>query len=132
MQRARFSRRVVAFDMEEAAREAGTAMSAVMFGAIAGSGVLPLERAVCEAVINEGERGARASLAGFALGIAAVRRDAESRRVAARDARDDRARLAIASSISRMPRTAICTSSASPRARPRNGRAIPAHRTTLR
>ncbi len=31
----------VAFDMEAAAREAGTVVSAVMFGAIAGSGVLP-------------------------------------------------------------------------------------------
>jgi indolepyruvate ferredoxin oxidoreductase, beta subunit len=74
-----FSRRLVAFDMEQAAREAGTAMSAVMFGAIAGSGVLPWEHAVCEAVINEGERGARASLAGFALGIAAAQADAASR-----------------------------------------------------
>ena len=80
-----FSHRVVAFDMEEAAHEAGTAMSAVMFGAI--SGVLPWERAVCEAVIGEGGRGARASLAGFALGIAAAQGQGESRELP-RETRD--------------------------------------------
>ena len=73
-----FSRRLVAFDMEVAAREAGTATSAVMFGAIAGSGVLPWERDACERVIGEGERGARASLAGFARGFAAAQGGAEA------------------------------------------------------
>ena len=43
-------------------------INAVLFGALAGSGVLPLPRAACEDVIRKGGRGAEASLKGFALG----------------------------------------------------------------
>lgn len=67
-----FSRTLVAFDMERAARETGTVTSAVMFGALAGTGVLPFGRDVCEAVIRQGERGVEASVAGFARGFAAA------------------------------------------------------------
>jgi len=70
------SRRLAAFDMERAAREAGTVMSAVMFGAIAGSGVLPFGREPCESAVREGIKGATTSLAGFALGFDAVEREA--------------------------------------------------------
>ena len=74
------SRRAVTFDMEATAREAGTIVSAVMFGAIAGSGVLPFTRADCEAVIDASERGAEASRKGFAAGWAAgVDADAPAR-----------------------------------------------------
>jgi indolepyruvate ferredoxin oxidoreductase beta subunit len=68
----RTSRRAVTFDMDAAAREAGTIVSAVMFGAIAGSGVLPLARADYAAVIDASERGAAASRKGFAAGWSAV------------------------------------------------------------
>ncbi len=68
----RTSRRAVAFDMDAAARGAGTIVSAVMFGAIAGSGVLPFARADYEAVIDASERGAAASRKGFAAGWSAV------------------------------------------------------------
>jgi indolepyruvate ferredoxin oxidoreductase beta subunit len=61
----RHSREHVVFDMAQATREAGTVVSAVMFGAIAASGVLPLARADCEAVIRAGGRSAEASLRGF-------------------------------------------------------------------
>ena len=61
------SRRLAAFDMERMARDAGTSPSAVMFGAIAASGVLPLTREQCEATIRQSGRGAEASLRGFAL-----------------------------------------------------------------
>jgi indolepyruvate ferredoxin oxidoreductase beta subunit len=40
----------------------------VLFGAIAGSGVLPLARAACESAIRGAGRGAEASLRGFAAG----------------------------------------------------------------
>lgn len=63
------ARRLVTFDMDEAARQAGTAVSAVMFGAIAGSDVLPFGREACEAVIGEAGVGVEASLRGFALGM---------------------------------------------------------------
>ena len=64
----RHSARLVAFDMDTAARAAGTVVSAVMFGAVAGSGLLPFARDVFEAVIRAGGRGTEASLAGFARG----------------------------------------------------------------
>ncbi len=67
------SARLVAFDMVAQAREAGTIVSAVMFGAIAGTGVLPFAREEYEAVVAASGVGAKASLRGFALGWDAVR-----------------------------------------------------------
>jgi len=58
----------VLFDMRKLAQESGTVINAVLFGAMAGSGVLPLPRAACEAAIRGGGRGAEASLRGFAAG----------------------------------------------------------------
>ncbi|MGE4338216.1 MAG: indolepyruvate oxidoreductase subunit beta family protein [Pigmentiphaga sp.] len=61
-----FSREHYVFDMAEVARETGTVISAVLFGAIAASGVLPFTREACEATIRRGGRGVEASLKGFA------------------------------------------------------------------
>ena len=66
------SREFHAFDMGVEATAVGTVVSAVMFGAIAASGVLPFARDAFEAVIRRGERGANASLAGFARGFAGI------------------------------------------------------------
>ena len=66
------SRRLVAFDMDAAAREAGTAVSAVMFGAIAATGLLPFGRGLFEAAVRDSRVGVAASLAGFAAGWTAV------------------------------------------------------------
>ncbi len=52
-------------DMQQIAREQGTVVSAVMFGALAASGVLPLDKAVCLHVIEQSGRGAAASQRGF-------------------------------------------------------------------
>ena len=60
------SREVIAFDLAAAARDAGTVMSAAMFGASAASGALPFGRAACEAAIEGTDRAAEASRAGFA------------------------------------------------------------------
>lgn len=62
------ARRAILFDMQELAARSGTMISAVLFGALAGSGVLPLPRGACEEAIRKGGRGAEASLKGFALG----------------------------------------------------------------
>ena len=64
------SRRAIIFDMQHLARDAGTIINAVLFGAMAGSGVLPLSVAACEEAIRSGGKGAAASLRGFALGLA--------------------------------------------------------------
>jgi indolepyruvate ferredoxin oxidoreductase, beta subunit len=54
------------FDMGAVAREAGTIVSAVMLGAVAGSGLFPFKRSDYEAVVSEGGGTAAASLRGFA------------------------------------------------------------------
>ncbi|MFA6312710.1 MAG: indolepyruvate oxidoreductase subunit beta family protein [Sterolibacterium sp.] len=64
------ARRAILFDMSRLAQEAGTVINAVLFGAMSGSGTLPLSRAACEAAIRGAGKGAEASLRGFALGYA--------------------------------------------------------------
>jgi indolepyruvate ferredoxin oxidoreductase beta subunit len=61
-----FSRAHQVFDMATIARESGTVVSAVMLGAIAGSGLFPFKREHYEAVVKAGGKGAEASLRGFA------------------------------------------------------------------
>lgn len=52
-------------DMHAMAREHGTVVSAVMLGALAGSGLLPFAKDAYLQVVGAGGRGAAASLAGF-------------------------------------------------------------------
>ena len=63
------ARRAVLFDMRKLAQESGTVINAVLFGAMAGSGALPLPREACEAAIRRAGKGAEASLRGFAAGF---------------------------------------------------------------
>lgn len=63
------AKKAVLFDMRALAQESGTVINAVLFGAMIGSGALPLAREVCEAAIRRGGRGAEASLRGFAAGF---------------------------------------------------------------
>jgi indolepyruvate ferredoxin oxidoreductase beta subunit len=62
--------RVVSFDMEAERASAGTVVSAVMFGALVGAGVLPIGREIAERVVAAGGRGVEPSLRGFAAGVA--------------------------------------------------------------
>ncbi|MBL8380312.1 MAG: indolepyruvate oxidoreductase subunit beta family protein [Burkholderiales bacterium] len=64
------ARRAILFDMEAETARAGTVISAVMFGALVGAGVLPLARADAENAIRAGGKGIEASLKGFAAGFA--------------------------------------------------------------
>jgi indolepyruvate ferredoxin oxidoreductase beta subunit len=68
------------FDMSAMTRDAGTVVSAVMFGAIAASGSLPFSREACEAAIRAGGRGTDASLRGFAMAYESCRSHATDRR----------------------------------------------------
>ena len=63
------AKRAVLFDMRKLAQDNGTVINAVLFGAMAGSGMLPLPREACEKAILGGGRGAEASLRGFASGF---------------------------------------------------------------
>jgi indolepyruvate ferredoxin oxidoreductase, beta subunit len=73
------AKRAVLFDMQALAQEAGTVISAVMFGALAGSGALPLSRGECEAAVRAGGKGAEASLGGFAAGFEAAAAEGAAR-----------------------------------------------------
>jgi indolepyruvate ferredoxin oxidoreductase beta subunit len=79
------AKRAVLFDMADLARQAGTVINAVMFGALAGAGVLPLSREACEAAIRRQGKGTEASLRGFAAGFAYASGEAKSPEV--RDAK---------------------------------------------
>ncbi len=68
------AKRAILFDMQAQTHAAGTVISAVMFGALAGSGALPLSRTDCEAAIRSAGKGAEASLKGFAAGFDATAR----------------------------------------------------------
>jgi indolepyruvate ferredoxin oxidoreductase beta subunit len=62
----RYSRDARIFDMAEVAQQAGTVVSAVLFGAIAGSGALPFPREAFEQTIRKSSKGVDASVRGFA------------------------------------------------------------------
>lgn len=76
----RFSREHHVFDMGAVAKEAGTVVSAVMLGAVAGSGLFPFPRDAYEAVVKgldtqapeKVSKMAAASLRGFARGFELV------------------------------------------------------------
>ena len=66
------ARRFIAFDMEKMAIDAGSMISASLFGALAGSGALPFERSSFENAIKASGRGVEASLRAFAAGFDAA------------------------------------------------------------
>ena len=63
------AQRFIAFDMEKMAVDAGSMISASLFGALAGSGALPFGRDSFEAAIKASGRGVEASLRAFAAGF---------------------------------------------------------------
>ena len=66
------AKRAILTDFHKLAANTGAMINAALFGALAGSGVLPLPRAACEEAIRSAGKGAEASLRGFALGYAAA------------------------------------------------------------
>ncbi|MFW8635482.1 indolepyruvate oxidoreductase subunit beta family protein [Cribrihabitans pelagius] len=63
------ARQLVMADMERAAAEAGSVISASLFGALAGSGALPFPRAAFEDAIRAAGKGVEPSLRAFAAGF---------------------------------------------------------------
>jgi indolepyruvate ferredoxin oxidoreductase beta subunit len=70
------AREAILFDMEAAARSAGAMINAVMLGAIAASGRLPMPVEAFEAAIRADGKAVEANLRGFAAGLAAAREPA--------------------------------------------------------
>jgi len=66
------AKRFLCFDLQALADQAGSVISASLFGAIAGSGVLPFSRTDFEETIRRGGVGVEASLRAFALGFDAA------------------------------------------------------------
>ncbi|WP_206002746.1 indolepyruvate oxidoreductase subunit beta family protein [Paraburkholderia polaris] len=69
------AKRFVRFDMAAAAEGAGSVISAVLFGALAGTGVLPFSRAQFEATIERGGVGVAPSLRAFGTAYATAEAD---------------------------------------------------------
>ena len=63
------ARRFIGCDMAAQAEETGSVISAVLFGALAGTRELPFSRAQFEATIERGGVGVASSLEGFAVGF---------------------------------------------------------------
>jgi indolepyruvate ferredoxin oxidoreductase beta subunit len=63
------ARQVIAFDMAAMAERTGSAVSAVLFGALCASDALPFPRAAFEATVRAAGIGVGPSLAAFALGF---------------------------------------------------------------
>jgi indolepyruvate ferredoxin oxidoreductase beta subunit len=61
------------FDMEQAARSAGCIVNAVLLGAVAGSGLLPIPPDVFEAQITASGKAVESNLRGFRIGFEAAR-----------------------------------------------------------
>ena len=68
----RFAKRYLSLDLAGLAARHGTVISATMFGALAGAGVLPWSREDCERAIRRGGIGIDASLAGFSAAFDAA------------------------------------------------------------
>jgi indolepyruvate ferredoxin oxidoreductase, beta subunit len=64
------ARQAVLFDMEAVAARHGAALSAALFGALAGSNAVPLTRVACEDAIRAAGKGVAPSLAAFAQAFA--------------------------------------------------------------
>jgi len=68
----RRAERFIGFDMEAASTSSGSAISAVMFGALAGANVLPFAKSTYDDAIRAGGIAVSANLRGLEAGISAV------------------------------------------------------------
>lgn len=71
------SQQQILFDMDQAAEESGGVINAVLLGALAGSGKLPIPDAAFETAIREGGKSVDTNLAAFAFGRGHARGELE-------------------------------------------------------
>ena len=71
------SKAQILFDMDQAAEESGGVINAVLLGALAGSGKLPIPDSAFEAAIREGGKAVDTNLAAFAFGRGHARGELE-------------------------------------------------------
>ncbi|PHN61099.1 indolepyruvate oxidoreductase subunit B [Pseudomonas sp. ICMP 8385] len=73
LQASRAAKRFVSFNMEQVAERTGSVISAVLFGALSGTGVLPFNRTQFQATIERGGVGVKPSLQAFEAGYTRAR-----------------------------------------------------------
>jgi len=73
---AELARRAILFDMAATAQRADAPINAVLFGALIGSGSLPIARATAEGAIRQTQKSVETNLRGFAAGFDAAQRNA--------------------------------------------------------
>src|SRR5688572_27637591 len=66
------AKRLISGDMAQLAESTGSMISSVLFGALAGANVLPMQRTAFEAAIRRGGVGVKESLAAFGAGYVAA------------------------------------------------------------
>ena len=91
---AQMAKRRIMFDMEKVSGRAGSVINAVVLGAIAGSGLLPIPREVFEEGIKAEGKAVKANLAGFAAGLAYAKGEVVDAPTKKREARAEPARPA--------------------------------------
>jgi indolepyruvate ferredoxin oxidoreductase beta subunit len=64
-----FARQTILFDMDQAAKDAGSILNAVLLGALAGAGVLPIPATAFEDGIRAEGKAVDSNLAGFRFGL---------------------------------------------------------------
>jgi indolepyruvate ferredoxin oxidoreductase beta subunit len=87
----------ILFDMEQVAQESGAMINAVMLGAIAGCGRLPIPVETFEQAIRAEGKAAEANLRGFRAGLTAARTEATARRRPAEAKRHEKKRADLVS-----------------------------------
>ena len=80
------AKQAILFDVDRAARENGTVINAVILGAIAGAGALPIPAATFERAIRAEGKAVDANLRGFTYGLKAAKGDIVEFRPAAKPA----------------------------------------------
>ncbi len=99
----------ILFDMEAAAQAANSVINAVMLGAIAGSGRLPIPLEAFEAAIRAEGKAVEANLRGFAAGLAALAQAGSAAKPTHKRARPPRPSLASLERLAqeRMPEASL-------------------------
>lgn len=101
-----FARQTILFDMDEAAKESGSILNAVLLGALAGSGALPIPADAFEAGIQAEGKAVESNLAGFRFGLAHGAGTIAARATAAQALPPVDTRPALAERIAELPEAA--------------------------
>lgn len=97
------SKKLVAFDALALAREHGTEVNAVLLGALASSGVLPLATDAYRKAIEQRGVAVKANLAGFELGLAVAAEPGAAGRAPGPTAREPAPHPALAGQVAALP-----------------------------